>query len=217
VSRRAAVAGALLACVPRIAAAEAWTPDPFAAPAPPPVTAAAAYVYDATSGTALFALDAEEPRPPASLAKIATSLVVLENGNLDDEVTIEEGDLVDETQSRVGLLPGDVLTVRDLLYGLMIPSGSDAAKALGRHVGAALPPAESGDPSGGIRVSSVAVIRATSRLPELRPGSIASPESPPRIKPSRRSSRRASATPPACRPSPPHFSLPTAAGTPEPW
>jgi len=114
-------------------------------PEPPPISAAAAFVLDATAGTPLYALNPDERRPPASLTKVDTALVVLQHGNLDDEVVIEATDLADLSESQVGLLAGDSLTVRDLLYGLLLPSGNDAANALARHIGAILP-GRSADP-----------------------------------------------------------------------
>lgn len=110
----------------------------YAAPAPPGILAAAAYVLDATVGTELYAINADDRRAPASLTKVATALVVLDLADLDEMVTIERGDLADESESRVGLEAGDKLSVRDLLYGLLIPSGNDAARALARHVGESL-------------------------------------------------------------------------------
>ncbi|MFM9108427.1 MAG: D-alanyl-D-alanine carboxypeptidase family protein [Chloroflexota bacterium] len=147
-TRRMVVAAAATALasawLTRRVAAQAW--QPYAAPAPPAISARAAYVYDATSGTPLFALNEAESMPPASLTKIVSALVVMERGNLDDVVSIQADDLVGDDESRVGLVEGDSLTVRDLLAGMLIPSGSDAAKALARHVGSQLPPAPSGDP-----------------------------------------------------------------------
>jgi len=109
--------------------------------APPPLSAQAAFVIDASVGTELYALNPDEPRSPASLTKVATALVVLDHADLDDLVTIEEEDRVDLLESHVGpngLAVGDQLSVRDLLAGLLIPSGNDAARALARHVGGAL-------------------------------------------------------------------------------
>lgn len=131
----------------RNAGASPWSPPAWVAPAPPPVTARAAYVYDATADVPLLALNPDEPLQPASLTKIVTALVVLEHGNLDDTITIVADDVVDESQSRVGLVVGDALSTHDLLYGLMIPSGNDAALALARHVGASLPGGAEGDPT----------------------------------------------------------------------
>jgi D-alanyl-D-alanine carboxypeptidase (penicillin-binding protein 5/6) len=66
-----------------------------------------------------------------------SALVVLERANLDDVIEILEGDLVSPEESQVGLQAGDRLSVRDLLFGMLIPSGNDATLALARHVGAA--------------------------------------------------------------------------------
>jgi len=126
--------------LPRAAAAVpvSRSAAPFAALPPPALSAKAAFVFDASVGTELYALEPDERRAPASLTKVATALVVLEHAGLDDIVTIEPGDQVDLSESHVGpdgLQPGDRLSVRDLLAGLLIPSGNDAARALARHVG----------------------------------------------------------------------------------
>jgi D-alanyl-D-alanine carboxypeptidase (penicillin-binding protein 5/6) len=103
---------------------------------PPPITANAVYVTDISTGTELFAQNADESLPPASLTKIVSALVVLERANLDDTVEILKDDLVSAEESQVGLMEGDRLTVRDLLHGMLIPSGNDATLALARYVGA---------------------------------------------------------------------------------
>ncbi len=106
---------------------------------PPELSATAVYAYDATAGVELFARNADERLPVASTIKIATALVVVEHAELDEEVTIIESDLVDITLSSNmglnGLVAGDTFTVEQLLVGLLVPSGSDAANALARHVG----------------------------------------------------------------------------------
>jgi D-alanyl-D-alanine carboxypeptidase (penicillin-binding protein 5/6) len=106
-------------------------------PAPPPLSAKAVYVTDVTSGTELFALNPDAPLPPASLTKIVSALVILERANLADTVEIIPEDLVSPEESQVGLVAGDRLTVRDLLLGVLIPSGNDATRTLARHVGVA--------------------------------------------------------------------------------
>lgn len=113
------------------------------APAPPAISAKAAFVLDATAGTPLYALNPDEQREPASLTKVATALVVLRHADLDELVDIQEDDLADPSESQVGLTAPDQLTVHDLLYGLMLPSGNDAARALARFVGGKLPGGES--------------------------------------------------------------------------
>jgi D-alanyl-D-alanine carboxypeptidase (penicillin-binding protein 5/6) len=104
--------------------------------APPPISADAVFVTDISTGTELFAQNPDEPLPPASLTKIVSALVVLERANLDDSVEILKDDLVSAEESQVGLVAGDRLSVRDLLHGMLIPSGNDATLALARHVGA---------------------------------------------------------------------------------
>jgi D-alanyl-D-alanine carboxypeptidase (penicillin-binding protein 5/6) len=122
--------------------------DPLA---PPDVTAESVYVFDATLDTTLYEKNADERRSPASLTKVATALVVLEHvSDMSETVIIDPADVLDPNagESMMGLVAGDVLTVEQLMYGLLINSGNDAAYALARHVGQQLLDAEggSGDP-----------------------------------------------------------------------
>lgn len=72
---------------------------------------------------------------PASTTKVLTCLIALERGDLDAIVTVpEESDITVSGSSMADLLPGDQLTLRDLLYGLMVPSGNDAAVAIACHI-----------------------------------------------------------------------------------
>jgi D-alanyl-D-alanine carboxypeptidase len=73
---------------------------------------------------------------PASLTKIATAVVAIEHGNLDAPVDSGEVDSrsMPPDSTVMGLLPGDHFPLRDLLYGLMLPSGNDAAIVIGRYV-----------------------------------------------------------------------------------
>lgn len=73
-------------------------------------------------------------RPPASLTKIMTALVVLERCDLDEVVTVSSG-AARETGSRIGLRRGERLKVRDLLAATLMASANDAARALADHVG----------------------------------------------------------------------------------
>ncbi|MFN8487683.1 MAG: D-alanyl-D-alanine carboxypeptidase family protein [Caldilineaceae bacterium] len=95
------------------------------------LTAKAFLLYDVDADRTLFAKNSDQPLPPASLTKLMTSLLVLEKGNLADSVTIQAADLVGG--SSMGLKAGETLTVEQLLWGLLIPSGNDAATALARH------------------------------------------------------------------------------------
>jgi D-alanyl-D-alanine carboxypeptidase len=86
-------------------------------------------------------MNADAGLPPASTLKIVTALVIVQVLDLDEQVTVEDGDLLDPTVfSTMGLQAGDVVTVRDLLYGLLMPSGGDAARALARVAGLKLDP-----------------------------------------------------------------------------
>ncbi|MSQ31214.1 MAG: D-alanyl-D-alanine carboxypeptidase [Dehalococcoidia bacterium] len=121
----------------RPAQAVAWGPAPevaFGAAPAPAISGDAAILLDEASGVTLFQKDAHARLPPASLTKIMTALVALEQGHLDAEVTVN----IDSRRMRgstvMGLVPGDRLTLEDLLYGLMLPSGNDAALALAEHV-----------------------------------------------------------------------------------
>lgn len=99
--------------------------------APASVSAPGVLVYDADADQVLITRNEEVPRAPASLAKLMTALLILEKGGLEQRVFIERDDLVGE--ATMGLAAGEVLTVQELLYGLLIPSGNDAAFALARH------------------------------------------------------------------------------------
>lgn len=117
--------------------AAAQSSNTSSAIAPPDVTAQSIYVIDATSGIPLYSKNPHEHLPIGSVVKIMTALVTLKYvEDLNEQVVIQESDLVDtEVYSNMNLQAGDTLTVSLLLYGLLIPSGNDAAKALARHVG----------------------------------------------------------------------------------
>lgn len=121
------------------AAAEAPAADApaYSADEPPALSSPVALLVDRDTGYVLFEQGADEQRTPASITKILTALLVLENMDLDDVVTVEEGDFehVTAESTTAGLKAGDVLTVRDLLAGLLLPSGNDAAYVLARAVG----------------------------------------------------------------------------------
>ena len=101
---------------------------------PPFTTAKEAVVLDEASGGILYAKDAHAPVPPASLTKIATAIIAIEHGDLDRVVTVDVDSRTFVDSTLMGLRPGDRFTVRDLVYGLMLPSGNDAAVAIGRAV-----------------------------------------------------------------------------------
>ncbi len=104
----------------------------FAAP-PPTIKASAAILVDAETGLVLFDQNMHQPRPIASTTKVMTALLALENGNLSEEVTVSPTVLTLEG-SNVGLQPGDVVRLDDLLASLLLSSGNDAAVAIAEHI-----------------------------------------------------------------------------------
>ncbi len=92
-------------------------------------------LIDAASGTVLYEKNADQPYYPASITKILTALIIIENCNLDDLVTFSRRAVndVEAGSSNMGVLPGDELTVRDCLYGLMLASANECANALAEH------------------------------------------------------------------------------------
>lgn len=117
------------------------SPAPWApAPAPrsdraaPEIKALAAVLVDEASGAVLYDKDAHVALPPASLTKIATAVLALEKGDFDAWVDTDVDSSVMRGSTVMGLLPGDRFRLRDLLYGLMLPSGNDAALAIGRFI-----------------------------------------------------------------------------------
>ena len=89
-------------------------------------SAKAAAVINGDTGEALYAQNADMRLPMASTTKIMTSLLLCEHGNLRKEITVT-ADMLRVEGSSMGLLPGDTVTLHDLLYGMLLASGNDAA------------------------------------------------------------------------------------------
>jgi D-alanyl-D-alanine carboxypeptidase (penicillin-binding protein 5/6) len=95
----------------------------------------ATVIMDAHTGKILHQENATEKRYPASITKIMTCMLVLENAQLTDVVTVPELKTVSEKNSRlIGLEEGELLTVEDLLHALMVYSANDAAETLAVHI-----------------------------------------------------------------------------------
>ena len=123
-----------------------FTPTPTPKPTPiltakgipSPITASESILLDNDTGHILYESNGEKPVPMASTTKIMTALIAIQAGDLNSPVTIHQ-DAVNEVilndGSSANLHLGDQLTLRDLLYGLMLPSGDDAAIAIADSVG----------------------------------------------------------------------------------
>jgi D-alanyl-D-alanine carboxypeptidase (penicillin-binding protein 5/6) len=101
---------------------------------PQAINAASAIVMDMKSGRVLYAKDAFTARPMASTTKIMTALIAIENCDLDEIVTVSKrADAIGG--STIGIQQNKEYKLHDLLYGLMMNSGNDAAIAIAEHVG----------------------------------------------------------------------------------
>jgi D-alanyl-D-alanine carboxypeptidase len=115
------------------AAAPLAPPGPDGDPLPAPLGVDEGILVDPSNGKVLWAVNATQPRPPASLTKILTALVVLQRARLDDTQTV-----TDEAYNAPGAntyaQPGWTYTVEDMLWGLLLVSGNDMAISLAQKV-----------------------------------------------------------------------------------
>lgn len=105
-------------------------------PTGPSVYADAAIVMEASTGLILYEKDIHDKHYPASITKIMTTLLALENNKLNETVTMSreaEWD-VDFNSSRIGLVEGEQLSLEDALYGVMLESANEVSYAVGEHV-----------------------------------------------------------------------------------
>ena len=100
-----------------------------AGPPSPSLNCEAAILMDAATGRVIYARNADERRSIASTTKIMTGLLAIETLPLDKTVTVSQR-AADVGESEMWLEPGEVCTVEELLYGLFVKSGNDAAMAL---------------------------------------------------------------------------------------
>ena len=105
-------------------------------PQGPAIEAASAVVMDLDSGTFLYSKNMDAKQYPASITKIMTTLIALEKGNLDDVVTLSDYAVysIEEGSSHIGLREGEKLTLRQLLYGVMLESANDGANGVAEHI-----------------------------------------------------------------------------------
>ncbi|HEU5441892.1 MAG TPA: D-alanyl-D-alanine carboxypeptidase family protein [Ktedonobacterales bacterium] len=105
---------------------------PAAGLQPPAVQAAAAFLFDPERGLVFYEKHADDQRSIASLTKVMTLVLAVNAGNLDRPIHIgpDAAALVSSANSYMGVSSGERLTLRDLLYGLVVGSGNDAAVAI---------------------------------------------------------------------------------------
>ncbi len=143
-----ACAVALVAGIPSVAGAQVLTTDNICGKAAdargiaaedlPDIDASNAFVMG-KNGTVYYARSADEQVKIASITKVMTAILAVENCKMDEKITVSNA-AATVGNSTAGLLESDELTVEQALRGLMIPSGNDAAIALAEHVGKKLDP-----------------------------------------------------------------------------
>lgn len=106
----------------------------------PEISAQAGILYDATHDRVLFEKSADSKFYPASITKLMTGLLVLENARLTDTVTFSKTAVTNLESGAVTLklAEGDKVSVRDCLYGLMLKSANEVANGLAEHVGGSI-------------------------------------------------------------------------------
>lgn len=103
----------------------------------PDTNSRACVVIDRNTNTILYGKNEKQKRKMASTTKIMTATVIIENFNLNDTIEVSKK-AAGTGGSRLGLKFGDKITINDLLYGLMLRSGNDAAVALAEYAGGSI-------------------------------------------------------------------------------
>lgn len=100
------------------------------------IEADAGIIMDAHSGAVLYGKNIHSTFSPASITKVLTALIALERCSMDDEITFSQNAVynVESNSSSAGYDVGDVATVEDLLYALLLKSANEAANALAEHI-----------------------------------------------------------------------------------
>jgi serine-type D-Ala-D-Ala carboxypeptidase (penicillin-binding protein 5/6) len=123
-----------LLLLPGLAASQPLKPDPlWKVAAQPRLSANAAVLMDWETGRVLYEKNAYLRRDPASTTKVLTAIIALERAKLGDEVTVSRRAAYTPGSSMY-IKPGEVYSLHDLLHGLLLRSGNDAAVAIAEHV-----------------------------------------------------------------------------------
>src|SRR5581483_3271946 len=104
----------------------------------PVISAKAAYVYDITTDTVLYDKNSKERLPIASLTKIATAIVALESKKPDTSIQIS-AKAANVGEDSMGITTGETYTLEELMYGLVLHSGNDAAMAIAEGISGDVP------------------------------------------------------------------------------
>lgn len=104
-------------------------------PQGPQIESASAVVMDLDTGVFLYSKQATEKQYPASITKIMTALLLIENCNLDDTITFSEiVYAIEEGSTHLGIQPGEEMTLRDAVYGIMLASANDISNGVAEYI-----------------------------------------------------------------------------------
>ena len=106
-------------------------------PKGPQIYGCAAIVMDMESGAILYGKKTEDKHYPASITKLLTALVALENAEMDDQVEFSQAsiDILRWDYASIGMKPGEILSLKDAMYGMLLASGNEVAYAIAESVG----------------------------------------------------------------------------------
>ncbi len=99
------------------------------------ITAKAAILVDVDTGTILYEKNVDKRYYPASITKILTTLLAIENSSMDEIVTFSEDSIYKTEGSRIGRDVGEKMTMEECLYAIMLESSNESAYAVAEHVG----------------------------------------------------------------------------------
>ncbi len=108
----------------------------YAQPSEVEIDSPAAILIDSASGNILYEKNANEKMYPASITKIMTAIIALEEGNPEDIVTASYNAVhnLDLDSSHIGILTGEQMTLNNLLYGLLVASANESANVIAEHI-----------------------------------------------------------------------------------
>lgn len=103
--------------------------------------AQSAILYEVNTDTLMYAENADEKLQPSSMLKMLTALIAVEEGELSDKITVSESVLsaVPSDAKKTKFIAGEILTLEDLLYCMMVDSGNDAAALIAVHIAGSIP------------------------------------------------------------------------------
>ncbi len=103
----------------------------------PDINAAAAIVMESKTGAILYEKNSDKKHYPASITKILTTLVALENADLDDKIKFKKSVLnaVEQDSTRIGIEPKEVISLEDCLYAVMLASANDVSAGVADNIG----------------------------------------------------------------------------------